>query len=95
MAIDKEAWKQFIGPWVAYKLFPGDNGSIDKYRDISSNCKAHDGTIAVEVNFLADQVAETHELTWENVTPDDIRGLNTVGDLVNLVIGHLSYAEGG
>ena len=73
MAVDKEAWKQFIGPWVAYKLFPGENGAIDKDRNISGNCKAHYGTIAVEVNFLAQQVAETHELTWENVTPNDIR----------------------
>lgn len=90
MSDDKDAWKKSIGPWVAYKLFPGENGGIDRDRDISANCRAHDGTIAVEVNFLAQQVARTHGLNWDNVTPQDVRQLDTVGDLVDLVSSHLS-----
>lgn len=89
MVQDTAAWKAWIARWVAHKLFP-NNGDVDEDQDISDNARDHSGTIAVQINFLTDQVAQTHSLTWENVTPSDVESLQTVKALMDLIVQHLS-----
>ncbi|MBV9570210.1 MAG: hypothetical protein JO056_03110 [Alphaproteobacteria bacterium] len=78
-----------IAHWVAHKLFP-ENGGVDEDRNISGNAQAYARTLAVEINFLAAQAADTHNLTWKNVTPKDIEPLETVRELIALIVDHLS-----
>jgi hypothetical protein len=88
-AADPKGLKNYIAFDVAHGIYPvGDK--VDPNRPIADDMSSNSDIRALQVNLYAKKDAGRFGYTWSAVKPSDLSGLKIVGDLMDLVVAHLS-----
>jgi hypothetical protein len=86
---DPKGYKNWIAHDVAHGIYPKGAG-VDPNQNISDDVSSNADIRATQINLYATLDAKKLGYTWAAVTTTDVGKLKTVGDLMNLVVAHLT-----